>query len=254
MQKRKATRREMKSAYPGGASHIPETQEIDDDNTIDLAEFFKLLKKHLLSIIGVAVLAAAISTGITAAFIPKTYASSGTLFLTPKVEQGEVDYNSLNSNQKLVNNVMNLMTQNNIMTKVAQETGLATADDVREALTIENTPNTEIITVTATTRDAKLSKEIATDTINEFIANMSSSLNVQNIQITDKPKLSYEPVGPSLMKNGAIGGLIGFVGMIALYLVQMLTDKRLKTREEAEAYLGLPVYAELPDLENEKSR
>lgn len=46
-----------------------------------------------------------------------------------------------------------------------------------------------------------------------------------------------------------MGGLGGLALGLGFLLIRMLTDKRLKTREEAEKYLGLPVYAELPDLE-----
>ena len=225
---------------------MPDTE---DEVTIDLGEVWALIKKHIWMLIGATVVGAVVAGGLTWALIPKTYAASGTLFLTPRVQEGEIDINSLNSNQKLVNNVINLLTQDNIMSMVAQETGMASLEDVRDALSITNTDNTEIITVTATTEDPKLSKEIATTTINTFIDTMKDSLNVQNIQITDQPKLSYEPVGPSIKKNAAIGGLAGLVLGLGFLVIHMLTDKRLKTREEAEKYLGLPVYAELPDLE-----
>ncbi|WP_242325358.1 YveK family protein [Faecalibaculum rodentium] len=221
----------------------------EDETTIDLYEVWELIKKHIWMLISATVVGAVVAGGLTWALIPKTYAASGTLFLTPRVQEGEIDINSLNSNQKLVSNVMNLLTQDNIMSLVAQETGLASTEDVRDSLTISNTDNTEIITVTATTEDPRLSKEIATTTINTFIDTMKDSLNVQNIQITDQPKLSYEPVGPSIKKNAAIGGLAGLVLGLGFLVIHMLTDKRLKTREEAEKYLGLPVYAELPDLE-----
>lgn len=225
------------------------TPDMEDEVTIDLGEVWALIKKHIWMLIGATVVGAVVAGGLTWALIPKTYAASGTLFLTPRVQEGEIDINSLNSNQKLVSNVMNLLTQDNIMSMVAQETGMASTEDVRDALSITNTDNTEIITVTATTEDPKLSKEIATTTINTFIDTMKDSLNVQNIQITDQPKLSYEPVGPSIKKNAAIGGLAGLVLGLGFLVIHMLTDKRLKTREEAEKYLGLPVYAELPDLE-----
>lgn len=225
------------------------TPDMEDEVTIDLGEVWSLIKKHIWMLIGATVVGAVVAGGLTWALIPKTYAASGTLFLTPRVQEGEIDINSLNSNQKLVNNVINLLTQDNIMSMVAQETGMASAEEVRDALSITNTDNTEIITVTATTENPKLSKEIATTTINTFIDTMKDSLNVQNIQITDQPKLSYEPVGPSIKKNAAIGGLAGLVLGLGFLVIHMLTDKRLKTREEAEKYLGLPVYAELPDLE-----
>lgn len=220
-----------------------------EDDFVDFKTVWNQVEKHWKLLLGVILVCCVCSAAYTAFFIPRTYASSGTLFLTPKVVEGEVDISSLNSNEKLVDNVLNLMTQENIMVAVAHETGVDDSKTVREALKVENTPNTEIITVTATTDDAKLSKDIATNTINEFINTMQDSLNVQNIQVTNTPKLNYEPVGPSMIRNVAIGGLVGFVLDFIYIVYKIVTDKHLTTREDAEKFLGLPVYAQLPDLE-----
>ncbi len=247
--KRKDKRHSAPAATPYNNTFTPLPEEDDNDVEIDLTKLWELVKKNIWLLISVTLICG-ICTGLfTWLVIPEKYASSGTLFLTPKVTEGLVDYNSLNTNQKLVNNVMNLLTQDNIMTKVAQETGLETAQQVRKTLTITNTPNTEIITVTATTKDPKLSKEIATDTINTFVTEMSESLNVQNIKITDEPKLEYDPVSPSIPKNSLIGALIGFVGVMAYLFVRLITDKHLRTSREVEAFLGLPVYIELPETQ-----
>lgn len=229
-------------------------ENLNDEVTIDLGELFEQIKKHIVALILLVVIGG-IGAGLFSwFFIPATYASSGTLFLTPSVSEGEVDINSINSNQKLVTNVMNLLTQDNIMSVVAQETGLQSAQDVRDVLTVNNVNNTEIITITATTGDAKLSKEIVEDTINIFIDTMQESLNIKNITITNPPKLDYNPVGPSILKNSVSGALIGLLVGMGWIVIRMMTDKRLKTREEAEKFLGIPVYAELPDLEDKKSR
>lgn len=232
------------------------TEQIEENEEVnfDFGELFSQIKKHLFALI-LLVLIGGIGAGIfSKLFIPATYASSGTLFLTPRVSEGEVDINSINSNQKLVNNVINLLTQDNIMTVVAQETGLQTAQDVRDVLTVNNVNNTEIITITATTEDAKLSKEIVEETIDIFVDTMQESLNIKNITITNTPKLNFNPVGPSILKNSAIGAAVGLALGLGWIVIRMLTDKRLKTREEAEKFLGLPVYAELPDLEDKRNR
>lgn len=249
-----STKRLRRSDYQPAHFNTAAASEPDDEETIDLGEFFSLVKKHLLALILLIVAGAALAGIGSALFIPKTYESSGTLFLTPRVSEGKVDIDSLNSNQKLVNNVMNLLTQDNIMSEVAQETGLSSAEDVRDTLKIENITDTEIITVTSTTQDPKLSKAIVEDTIHYFIDTMQESLNVKNIEITNTPKLNYEPVGPSIKKNALIGAAAGLVIGLAWMFILLMTDKRLKTREEAEKYIGLPVYAELPDLEGSDRR
>ncbi len=97
------------------------TPDMEDEVTIDLGEVWSLIKKHIWMLIGATVVGAVVAGGLTWALIPKTYAASGTLFLTPRVQEGEIDINSLNSNQKLVNNVINLLTQDNIMSMVARK-------------------------------------------------------------------------------------------------------------------------------------
>lgn len=68
---------------------------------------------------------------ITLFLISKTYDSTAVLYLTPMVStEGTVDYSSLQTNTKLVNNVMALLQQDNIMDHVAEENGIEDADAV----------------------------------------------------------------------------------------------------------------------------
>lgn len=223
--------------------------EDEEEITIDLSEYFRQIRRHLVSLILVTMMCGILAGVLTKFLIPPTYASSGSIFLTPQIsESGSVDFNSINSNQKLVNNVVSLLTQNNIMSMVSKEVGLDTAEDAREAIEVTNTPNTELVTITATTEDPELSKAIAVSTINTFINTMQDTLNVKNIEIVDNPKLDYEPVGPHIGRNIIIGAALG-ASQNSLDLIRMIFDNRLKSKEEAEKYLGIPVYAELPDLE-----
>ena len=130
------------------------------------------------------------------------YTASTSIYLTPQInDSGSLDYNSQMANSKLVTNVVNLMTQNNIMSEVAKDVGLENASSVKKCISVTNESNTEIITVTATTTDPKLSKDIANDTVDTFINTMQKNLNVRNIEIVDKAKLSYVPSGPNIKKN-----------------------------------------------------
>lgn len=152
------------------------------------------------------------------------------------------------ANSKLVSNVVELMTQNNIMSEVAKNVGLESADSVKSMVNVTNDSNTEIITVTATTTDPKLSKDIANDTVSTFIRTMQKNLNVRNIEVVDKAKLSYVPSGPNVKKNTMMAGCVGLVVGVGYATLRFLLDNRLRTKEEAEKYLGIPVFCEIPEL------
>lgn len=229
-------------------SRVDRTEILDDD-IIDLNNLFREIVKHLKLIIILCVLFSIGGFFGTKLLIAPMYTASTSIYLTPQIsESGSLDYNSQLSNSKLVNNVVELMTQNNIMSEVAKDIGLESADTVRGIVNVSNDSNTEIITVTATTNDPKLSKDVANDTVSTFIRTMQKNLNVRNIEVVDKAKLSYIPSGPNVKKNTLLATMVGFVLGCGYATLRFLFDNRLRTKEEAEKYLGIPVFCEIPEL------
>lgn len=222
------------------------TNEIDE---IDLFELFRAILKHIKLIIVLCILFGLGGFFGTKLLITPTYTASTSIYLTPQInESGALDYNSQIANSKLVTNVVNLLTQNNIMSEVAKDVGLENASSVKKCVTVTNQTDTEIVTITATTTDPKLSKDIANGTVNTFIKTMQKNLNVRNIEVVDKAKLSYIPSGPNVKKNTLLATMVGFVLGCGYATLRFLFDNRLRTKEEAEKYLGIPVFCEIPEL------
>lgn len=223
--------------------------EILDEETIDLSELLRAVFKYFKLIIVLCILFAMGGFFGTKLLVSPTYTASTSIYLTPQIsESGSLDYNSQMANSKLVTNAVNLLTQNNIMSEVAKDVGLESASSVKNVVSVTNESNTEIITISATTTDPKLSKDIANDTVSTFIRTMQKNLNVSNIEVVDKAKLSYVPSGPNVKKNTMMAGLIGLVVGVGYAVLRFLLDNRLRTKEEAEKYLGIPVFCEIPEL------
>lgn len=231
-------------------SRMDRTQsDVREMEEIDLLELLRAVLKYIRLIIVLCIVFGAGGFLGTKFLIAPTYTASTSIYLTPQInDTGSLDYNSQMANSKLVNNVVNLMTQNNIMSEVAKDVGLENASTVKKCITVSNQTDTEIVTVTATTGDPKLSKDIANGTVNTFIKTMQKNLNVRNIEIVDKAKLSYVPSGPSIKKNTMMAILVGGVIGVGYAVLKFLLDNRLRTKEEAEKYLGIPVFAEFPEV------
>lgn len=233
--------------------HVSTFQNIsdinDDEDVIDLSELFRAVLKYFKLIIFLSILFACGGYFGTKLLIAPTYTASTSIYLTPQIsETGSLDYNSQMANSKLVTNAVNLLTQNNIMSEVAKDVGLESAEKVKDVVSVTNESNTEIITISATTTNPKLSKDIANDTVSTFIRTMQKNLNVSNIEVVDKAKLSYIPSGPNVKKNTMMAGLAGLVVGVGYAVLKFLLDNRLRTKEEAEKYLGIPVFCEIPEL------
>lgn len=225
-------------------TNVEEAEEV-----IDLLELFRAILKHIKLIIVLCILFGVCGFFGTKLLIAPTYTASTSIYLTPQIsESGSLDYNSQMANSKLVTNVVNLLTQNNIMSEVAKDVGLESAECVKKLVSVTNESDTEIITISATTTDPKLSKDIANDTVSTFIRTMQKNLNVRNIEVVDKAKLSYVPSGPNVKKNTMMAGVVGLLVGVGYAVLKFLLDNRLRTKEEAEKYLGIPVFCEIPEL------
>ena len=226
-------------------------EDKNEDVEIDLVEIWQVIKKQFGLLVVIVILCAILAGVISKFFIAPKYTSSSTIFLTPSIsESGVVDYTSQNSNEKLVNNVMALLVQDNILSEVAKQTGMESVEDLRNQIKVSNDTNTTLVKVEATTLDPKLSKNIVNSTVNVFIDTMQENLNLKNIEIVDKAKLSYEPSGPNVKKNILMGAAAGFVMDALIVALKVLTNTKLKSKEEAEKYLKLPVFCELPVIKD----
>lgn len=225
------------------------SNNLNEMEEIDLLELFRAVLKYIRLIIVLCIVFGAGGFLGTKFLIAPTYTASTSIYLTPQInDTGSLDYSSQMANGLLVTNVVNLLTQNNVMSEVAKDVGLENADAVKKFVNVTNKQDTQIVTVTATTGDPKLSKDIANGTVTTFINTMQKNLNVRNIEIVDKAKLSYVPSGPSIKKNTMMAALVGGVIGVGYAVLKFLLDNRLRTKEEAEKYLGIPVFAEFPEV------
>ena len=225
------------------------SNDLNEMEEIDLLELFRAVLKYIRLIIVLCIVFGAGGFLGTKFLIAPTYTASTSIYLTPQInDTGSLDYSSQMANGLLVTNVVNLLTQNNVMSEVARDVGLENADAVKKFVNVTNKQDTQIVTVTATTGDPKLSKDIANDTVTTFINTMQKNLNVRNIEIVDKAKLSYVPSGPSIKKNTMMATLVGGIIGVGYAVLKFLLDNRLRTKVEAEKYLGIPVFAEFPEV------
>lgn len=225
--------------------HVVEEKNIEEE--IDLSRLFTYLKKHIRLIIVTTIIGITLSLLVTIFFIDKKYASEARIYLTPKVsEQGVIDNATVNSNNLLVNNYVSLITGENILTKVAEKLNISSVEMIKGSLFVSNESNTQIISVKATTKNPTLSKKIAETTVNVFFTEMKDNLNIQNMTISDAPKINNTPVSPSKTKNGMIGAVAGIVLSCGYVFLKFILDKRLRNRNEAENFLNIPVLVEVP--------
>ena len=122
-----------------------------------------------------------------------------------------------------------------------------TYKELMECITIENPSDTRILSITAIDKDPEMAKKIA-DTLAKTSADfIGDKMEVIPPKIIEVGKIATERTSPSVMKNSAIGFLLGFLACAAIVVVYAVMDDTIKTEEDIEKYLGVSVLAKVPD-------
>lgn len=223
------------------------TEINQDEMEIDLKDLFTALKKKIVPIVLTSIVFAMIGLVLATFIIPKKYSSQATIYITPQIsEQGSIDYNSLQTNSRMVNNYMQILQGEAITAQVAEKVGLKSYTQVLSTLSISNATDTELINIQSTTTDPQLAYEIVKNTISVFNEEMLDVLRIDNLAVINEPKVNKNPVSPSRSKYMMTGFAAGFLVSAGLVTLFYLFDNRLRTREAAENYLGIPVLATVP--------
>ena len=226
-----------------------EMMQTEEEIEINLGELFQLLKQNIKMIV-ISILIGIIVLGImTVFFINKKYESTSKLFLKPDVTEGITDYTQINSNNLMVNNYIEMLKGNNIQSQAADELNMETSK-VNAALTISNQTNTQIISITATTTDPELSKQIVDAVVKVFRKEVKETLNVNNIAVVDQAEVATAPVSPNLKINLIIGALLGGFISVGYLFIKFMLDTHIHNKEEAEKYLGIPMLGSIPYFED----
>lgn len=227
-----------------------ETIKNEDEIEINLGELFQLLKSNIKMII-ISVLSCIVIFAVVTIFvINKKYESTSRLFLKPDVTEGIADYSQINSNNLMVNNYVEMLKGNNIQSQAANQLSL-NIKEISSSLKIENETNTQIISITAKTKDPELSKKIVDSIVSIFTKEAKETLNVNNITVVDQSEIATEPVSPSLKINLMIGALIGAVLSVGYLFIKFMLDTHIHNKEEAEKYLGIPMLGSIPYFEEQ---
>ena len=221
---------------------------------INLIEIYKTLKKHWRLIVGMVVIAAAVFFLVSSFFLSKKYASESTLLLTPKVTEGTADYSSVTVNNSLADNYVILLKGSNVRNRVVEKLKgtdhQVSANEVSKGLSAAREGTSMIIKVKASADNAQKARAIVQTTVDVFTSDLKDMLELDNIIVSDEATLNTSPVSPNIKLNTVLGAIIGGAISCGFIVIKSMLDKRLKNKQDAENYLGIPVLVEIPYFES----
>ena len=221
---------------------------------ISLKEYFLIIRKRMWLIILLTVLSI-VASGLVSYFVLEPeYQTFTTLMVgKPKDYQNvdsKLEYNDLLLNQKLVSTYGELVKMRVVADEVIKNLKLDISyKDFREKVNVNLVKDTEIIKLEVVDPDPVLAAEIANETARVFMQNVKDIMMVENVQVIDEARVPDIPIKPRPNLNMAIAGVLGLmIGVFLVFLLEYL-DSTIKTPDDVERYLDLPVVGTIPMVE-----
>jgi capsular polysaccharide biosynthesis protein len=131
-----------------------------------------------------------------------------------------------------------------------------TTEELNESLTVQSEKNSQVVTISVEDPNPHRAAEIANKTAATFKSEIKGIMNVDNVSVLAKAVVleNQSPVKPQPLLNIAIAIVVGvMLGVGVAFLLEYL-DNTLKTEQDIEQSLGLPVLGAIPMIKDTERR
>ncbi|MGG4466547.1 Wzz/FepE/Etk N-terminal domain-containing protein [Paenibacillus alvei] len=215
------------------------------EETISLKELFETIRKRILLIISVMLIAMIVS-GIVSYFVLTPEYKSSTQILVNQAKNDETiyNYNEVQTNVQLINTYNVIIKSASILNSVKNELDInMTVSELNDKISVESAENSQIMTVSVTDPDPVLALKIANKTAEVFEKEIKNLMKVDNVSVLPlaDDQENQSPVSPNPPLIIAVAAVVGLIiGSILAFVLEYLNNT-VETEQDVEKLLELPV-------------
>ncbi len=218
-----------------------------------LLELFQLLKKHLQLVIVLPLVCALAMAVASFALMRNTYTAETSMYILANTSESQsqgANYTDLTASQLLANDVARLLESDRVEKDTAAALGLEDLSAYDVSVASETT--TRVVTLSVTGPNA----EGVADVANEMARQVS--IVAQDVQVADSINVIDEavspdaPSGPNRPLYVAVALLAGLFMAVAIVVLMDMLDTRVRSSEDVEELLGIPVVGRIPAMKGGK--
>lgn len=215
-----------------------------------LLELAKLMRKHLKLVIALPIACALATAAFAWLLLPNQYSASVSMYvLTKSGSTDSIASTDLSASQMLTNDVATLITGGRVMDDTAKALKMGSLSDYKVAVTSETT--TRVITLTVTGESAQSVAIIANQLAATTDDVAQEVMDVQAINAIDQAVEPAAPSGPPRAMYTAAAFLAGIFLAVAIIVLIDMVNTRVRSAEEAEELLGLPIIGRIPTIKGQ---
>lgn len=226
------------------------------EETISLQEILKIIKKRLLLIITLTIVAVSIAIVLSFYILTPIYQAQTQILINQKGSSEEVySWSQIETDLQLINTYNDIIKSPVILSKVIEELKIdTTPEQLTNQITLLSESDSKVLKIEVQDSNPEKAANIANVTAEVFKEQIPSLINVDNINILSAAKLSENPspVKPNKTLNIAIGAVIGIMLGIGLAFLLEILDTTIKDEKDVEEILGIPIMGIVGSIPLEK--
>lgn len=114
-------------------------------------------------------------------------------------------------------------------------------------LTVNNQADSQILNISIESDNRKEASKVANEIATVFSKDIDKIMNVDNVSILSKAEKA-DKVSPKPLINALVSIFLGLVTALIIIFLKEMLDKRIKTEEDVEEFLDLPVLGTIQDF------
>ena len=217
---------------------------------IDLKEIFIMFWNKRVQLLLIVAAFFIIGFVYTMGFVTPEYTSSTTLVLAQINSEKTTDAitaSDITLNSKLVSTYSELIKSKKVLREVISNLGINVKEEtLRNGITVNAVKNTELIKITVTNKNAEVSAKVANEIAKVFEKQVAEIYNITNVHVVDEAEVATAPSNINHTNDILMFIAIGIVVAVAYVFMLNMLDTTIKSVEEVEKLLDLPVIASIP--------
>jgi len=223
---------------------------------MELQEYLFILRKRV-SLIVLITLVFTITSGVLSYFVIKPVYKSDISVIIGKSDKDDngqkQNLNDVMMYQQMVKTYSVLAKSRKVADEVVNKLDLKmSAGAVLSMVTVAPQGNTEFLNISVKSKDPDQAMKIANQLAKSLKEVSADVYGRDNVKLLDEALLPTSPDSPKPLLNMAIAFFIGIMVSVGLVFLIEYMDNTIKTQEDVEKLLGLPVIGTIPYVDDKE--
>ncbi len=225
------------------------------EDEIDLLQLAAALWHRAWALFLVTLIGGAIAFGVTQFLLTPIYSSSAMLYVNnSSVSLGNakvsITSGDLSAQEGLIDTYSVILKSRNTLDAVIKKGDFPYSyEELKKHISAGSVNNTGVLEITVTDEDPFRAADITNAIVDILPERIATIVEGSSVQVVDRGVVKMTPVSPNVMKNTAIGLMLGFLLSAAVIILRELTDTTIRGEDMLlEKMPDIPILAVVPDL------